>query len=149
VIKAVYGKLIEKATRAAYEPALMTTQVVVDRAPDGLKDDHIALVRQEPDGRAVMDLPRYFEFRIAATTLAQHGSKLLDIAGNDSVILVTVWANDHIDFSRDNLRILFKQPLITMPGNKRIALIVPVRALSQFLLDAPGRGIQVEHVYDY
>jgi hypothetical protein len=32
-IKAVYGKLIEKAARATYTPARMTTDVVVDRLP--------------------------------------------------------------------------------------------------------------------
>lgn len=147
--KAIYAKVIEMATRAAYTPALMTTQVVVEHVPEGLSADRIALVRRLPDGSAVMDMPRYFDFRVAATTLAQHGGNLIDIAGNSSVILVSVWAAADADFHRDDLRALFEQPLITMPGKKRVAVIVPVRSLSRFLLEAPQRGIEVEHVYDY
>ncbi|WP_229750879.1 hypothetical protein [Undibacterium terreum] len=147
VVKAAYGKLIEKATRAAYTPALMTTRVQVDRMPEGLAIDKVKLLRRLPDGTAILDMPRYYDFRIAATSLAQQGVSLLDIAGNQSVILVTVWADTA--FKDAHLRVLFEQPLMTMPGRKRVALIVPVRDLSAFLLGAPQRGLRVEHVYDY
>jgi hypothetical protein len=145
-IKAVYGKIIEKATRAAYEVALMTTQVVVDRPPAALPDG-VRLVRKLPDGKAVLDMPRYYEFRRAATQLAASGSKLQNIAGNSSVILVTVWTEDAA--TGEPARVLFEQPLLTMPGRKRMALVMPVSELSAFLLGAPGKGWQVEHVYDY
>jgi hypothetical protein len=150
LIKAAYGKLIEMATRAAYDPALMTTQVVANHAPVSLKDQpNVKVLRVLPDGRAVMELPRYFDFRIAATRLAEQGVNLVDIAGNDSVILVTVIADDAIRAEADGGRILFKQPIITTPGRRRTALILPVGGLSRFLADASRRGIDVEHVYDY
>lgn len=149
-IKAIYGKAIELATRAAYDPALMTTQVVVDHAPANIPaESKSKLVRLLPDGRAVMDLPRYFDFRIAATQLAQSGSKLVDIAGNTSVILVTVWVSDNASYVAAGSRVLFEQALITMPGKKRMAIILPVSTLSTFLLRAPENGLLVEHVYDY
>ncbi|MFZ6644992.1 hypothetical protein ACO0LO_04705 [Undibacterium sp. TJN25] len=147
LLKAAYGKLIEKATRATYTPALMTTRVLVDHLPGELDVDKVKLLRRLPDGSAVLDLPRYYDFRVAATSLAEQGIKLLDIAGNQSVILVTVWAD--ADFKDPHLRVLFEQPLITMPGKKRVALVVPVRDLSEFLLIAPKQGLRVEHVYDY
>lgn len=149
-IKAAYGKLIEVATRSAYEPALMTTQVVLEHAPADIPAGlNIKLVRTLPDGRVVMDLPRYFDFRIAATRLAQSGGKLLDIAGNDSVILVTVWTADNAAIDVPGSRVLFEQDLMTMPGRKRVAIVLPVAALSAFLLRAPQQGMTVEHVYDY
>jgi hypothetical protein len=151
VIKAVYGKLIEWATHAAYDPALMTTQVVVDHAPAALPAGVTAkVVRELPDGRAVMDLPRYFDFRIAATALASQGTKLVDIAGNTSVILVTVWVTDDTASAmKQGNRVLFEQPLVTMPGKRRVALIVPVSDLSALLLRARDQNVKVEHVYDY
>jgi hypothetical protein len=150
LIKAVYGKLIEIATRTAYEPALMTTQVVANHAPASLQNQpNVKLLRTLPDGRAVLELPRYFDFRIAATRLAEQGVDLVDIAGNDSVILVTVIADDSVRPEADGGRILFRQPIMTTPGRRRTALILPVAALSRFLAEASRRGIDVEHVYDY
>lgn len=147
-VKAVYGKLIEVATRTAYDPALMTTQVVVDREPAVLPIG-VDVVRKLPDGGAVLNLPRYYNFRIAATRLAERGGKLVDIAGNTSVILVTVWAPVHAAYTAGNSRVLFEQSLITVPGQKRIAIVLPVAELSAFLVHAPQQGLKVEHVYDY
>jgi hypothetical protein len=39
--------------------------------------------------------------------------------------------------------------LITKPGKRRLALVVPVASLSDFLIKARDRGVTVEHVYDY
>jgi hypothetical protein len=150
LIKAVYGKLIELATRAAYEPALMTTEVIANRAPDSLAGQPgIKVLQILPDGRAVMELPRYFDFRIAATRLADKGVQLVDIAGNNTVILVTVIADARTRIAPPGSRVLFEQPILTEPGRKRTALVLPVPQLSAFLADAKGRGIDVEHVYDY
>ena len=149
-IKAVYGKLIEKATRAAYTPALMTTDVVVDHLPDGWSAPaHVSVLARLPDGRALLALPRYFDFRLAATVLAQQGIRLTDIAGNTSNILVTVWVKDGAPLPPGSGRVLFEQPL-TMPADtRRVALLMPVRGLSDFLAAAGKNGFVTEHVYDY
>lgn len=148
-VKAFYGKLIEKGTRATYEPALLVTQVVVDHAPATPPKD-VRVLSTLPDGRAVLEVPRYYAFRIAATELAQQGVHLVDIAGNDgdAPILVTLWApqDGNADYGG---RVLFTQPLITQPGQQRVAVILTVGGLSQFLLDAPAHGWTVEHVHDY
>jgi hypothetical protein len=150
LIKAAYGKLIEVATRTAYEPALLTTDVVASHAPGSLADQpDVKVLRILPDGRAVMELPRYYAFRIAATRLADKGVKLVDIAGNDSVILVTVIADARTRIAPPGSRILFEQPILTEPGRKRSALVLPVPQLSTFLAEAKQHGIDVEHVYDY
>jgi hypothetical protein len=125
----------------------MTTEVQVDHMPPDLAIPKVKLLRTLPDGSAVLDLPRYYDFRVAATALAAQGVKLVDIAGNRSVILVTAWAP--ASYHDPSLRVLFEHPLITMPGTKRVALIVPVAGLSTFLLNAPRAGLRVEHVYDY
>lgn len=150
LIKAAYAKLIELATRTAYTPALMTTEVVVEHAPATLPADaDIRLVRRLADGRTIMDLPRYYSFRIAATQLARSGGRLVDIAGNTSVILVTTWMLGNKRIDADGARVLFEQPLLTMPGYRRVGIVLPVSQLSAFLVDAPRHGVTVEHVYDY
>ncbi|MFK2892903.1 hypothetical protein ISS98_17295 [Dyella flagellata] len=149
-VKAVYAKLIEKATRAAYTPALMTTDVVVDHLPENWKaPPEVTLIQRLSNGRALLALPRYYDFRIAATALARQDIRLEDIAGNASTILVSVWVRGTGPEPPGNWRLLFEQPL-TMPAQtRRLALLVPVRQLSKFLVDAPAKGMTVEHVYDY
>ncbi len=145
--KAAYAWLIERATRAAYDPARPVTHVVADRAPPE-PPEGVRVLATLPDGRAVLELPRYYDFRLAATALAARGVRLVDVAGNDGTILVTLWARDPVAMPA-GARVLFDQPLLTMPGRRRVALLVPVGALSAFLADAQRHGIAVEHVYDY
>ena len=150
LLKAAYGQLIKLGTRAAYEPALMTTQVVVSHEPYDLAEQpNVKLLRRLDDGRAVLELPRYYEFRLAATRLGLQDVQLQDIAGNSSVILVTVIARGNGTAAPPSSRVLFEQPILTEPGRKRVALVLPVAALSRYLVDAPRQGVEVEHVYDY
>ncbi|MHA6913260.1 hypothetical protein ACQUJO_09005 [Ralstonia pseudosolanacearum] len=149
-VKAVYGKLIEWATRAIYTPARMTTAVVVDRLPaPWTPPPRVAVLARYPDGRALLALPRYFDFRIAATRLANDGIGILDIAGNASEILVTLWKPR--DAAPEPLpgRVLFTQAMSDPPGQQRVAVLMPVARLSALLRTAPRQGWTVEHVYDY
>lgn len=149
-IKAAYGRLIEKATRAAYTPALMTTEVVVDHIPEGWNPPSgISVLKRLPDGHALLSLPRYFDFRIAATSLAQQNIHIADIAGNSSVILVTAWMKNSERLPAGGWRVLFEQPITVPPQTKRVALLMPVAELSTFLTKAPALGLTMEHVYDY
>jgi hypothetical protein len=151
-VKALYGKLIEHATRATYTPALMTTDVVVDRLPEGWVPPARVSVRQRlPDGRVLLSLPRYFDFRIAATALALQNIRIDNIAGNgiSAPILVTVWARNDTKLPPGYGRVLFEQPLTLPTETRRIAIMMPVGRLSTFLAQAPAMGLTVEHVYDY
>lgn len=146
-IKALYAALIEKATRTAYEPALLVTDVVVDRLPDTLPPG-VRLLQTLPGDRALLELPRYFDFRIAATALAARGSSIVDVAGNEGRILVTAWARDPVQWPA-GAEVLFEQPLLTRPGMRRVAVLVPVAQLSRLLRDATALKLVIEHVYDY
>lgn len=150
IIKAIYGKMIELATRSAYEPAQMTTQVVAQSVPpEFVPPEGVRHLLTLQDDRAVLELPRYDNFKLAATRLAEMNVRLVDIAGNDSVILVSVITDRDMSSLPPGVRVLFEQPIVTEPGRKRRALVVPVAALSQFLLEAPAEGMAIEHIYDY
>jgi hypothetical protein len=62
------------------------------------------------------------------------------------VILVTAlvpeaWQTD--------AKILFVQAILTRPGTKRVALVVPVEALAGTLTRLTKDGARIEHVHDY
>jgi|SRR5579859_1771681 len=150
-IKAVYGWLIKKATRASYNAPLPVTAVVVNRLPRGIQGElpDLKVLRLLPDGRALVIVPRYDAFMSYASTLAARGAGFSEIAGNSSVILVTVLVADQWRPVADGFKVLFTQPIITRPGTKRAALVIPVSALAASLNKFRERGMRLEHVYDY
>jgi hypothetical protein len=93
-VKAVYGWVIKKLTKMSYEDPLPVTAVWVDRLPGGGGPVplEIAVLKRFPDGSALVTLPRYAAFKEHALALARQGATFREIAGNRSVILVTVLA---------------------------------------------------------
>jgi len=120
--------------------------VVVDRLPAGIEKELPELKVVQPlegDAKLVL-VPRYQAFTRYASALAARGSNFEEIAGNRSVILVTAlvpqaWKEE----------VLFSQPILTQPGTKRVALVVPVASLATTLNRLAAAGAQLEHVYDY
>jgi hypothetical protein len=147
--KAIYGWLIGLATRASYEEALPTTAVLLDALPGGVEPELTALrvLDRRPDGAVLATVPRYEAFKRYAATLARQGASFREIAGNRSVILVSLIVPAAWTPAGD--RVLFTQPLLTDPARKRVALVVPVAALSRDLLRFEQEGDELEHVYDY
>lgn len=148
VIKALYGKLIEKATRAAYDVALMTTDVVIDPPPSPLQlPPRVNSLQTFADGKQLLSLPRYFDFRLAASALAAQGAHITDIAGNSGDILVTIWIADAQPAPPG--RVLFTQTIQTPAHTRRLGMLMPVGELSAFLTGAGTGHYQIEHVHDY
>jgi len=144
-IKAVYGYLIKVGTKASYGDELLVTAVVVDKLPNGIEKNlpEIKHLRETANGNDLILVPRYDAFMRYASGLAKRGARFKEIAGNDSIILVSVLSRN--DFEQP----LFEQPILTQPGWKRIALVVPVGELAAFLNGLDARGALLEHVYDY
>lgn len=144
IIKAIYGKLIEAATRAAYDKAKMTTWVVVRGFDSHAQLPGNTILHQDlGQGRAILILPRYEDFWHSAQLLARQGVDFEDIAGNDGNILVTSWRP--ASSVAESYPVLFRQSLITQPQLERRALEIPVHQLAAYL----RTGAQIEHVYDY
>jgi len=151
LIKAGYGWLIRKATKASYEEPLPVTAVLLDRLPPGAASalPELKLLRTFPDGEVLVTVPRYEAFKRYAAGLARQGVAFREIAGNRGAILVTFLASGPVPALPDGTRVMFTQPILTRPGTARLALVMPVAALARVLeaLDRPG--IELEHVYDY
>ncbi|PYQ26896.1 MAG: hypothetical protein DMF56_22210 [Acidobacteria bacterium] len=122
-VKAIYGWMIKKATKAAYETPILTTVVIDDRGN-------------------VCALPRYEAFMASATALAKQGVGFREIAGNRGNILVTVI----VPMGTNADHVLLRQPILTEAGRERLLIVVPVVQLSQTLRRYEG---SVEHVFDY
>ena len=149
LVKAIYGRLIGGGTQTAYDPELSETAIVLDRLPAG----HPALRELKvlsADGvrPVIASAPRYQAFSAVAQALAVSGIAFHEIAGNRTVILVTALRRADAAPLAD-ARLLFTQPILTVPGRVRVALVVPVGQLSAILAGLTAEGAELEHVYDY
>jgi hypothetical protein len=149
--KAIYGWVIKKATQASYDPAADVTAVVVDRVTTGIDSElpEIKILESFPDGSALVTLPRYEAFKTYSLALAKRGIEFQEIAGNRSVILVSVLVPREWTPGGDEWQVLFTQPILTQPALKRVALILSVGSLGKALKSLDDSGFVIEHVYDY
>lgn len=153
-VKAAYGWLIKKATKASYDEARPVTAVVVDKLPPATAAalPELSTLLQVSDGPALLTVPRYAAFKAHALTLARAGVTFGEIAGNgrDARILLTLLVPAQWSPQATPARVLFEDPILTRPGRKRVALVTKVGDLARVLNDVAGvRGIELEHVYDY
>jgi len=150
-VKAVYGWLIKKATKASYEEPLPVTTVLVDRLPAEAEKDlpDLKVLQRFADGSALITVPRYFAFRRHVSQLARLGAGFVEIAGNRSVIMLSALVPESANLAAGYGKVLFEQPIITRPGRKRVALVVPINSLAATLNDLTAPGFELEHVYDY
>jgi hypothetical protein len=94
-------------------------------------------------------VPRYYAFKQHAAVLARHGAQFREIAGNRGDILLSVLVPASFAPQPGVYKVLFTQPIITRPEQKRVALTVPVASLHTVLNGFAGPQFQLEHVYDY
>jgi hypothetical protein len=130
LVKIAYGKLIGLGTQQVYEEAIPSTAVI-------LENDTLVM------------LPRYDKFSDAASDLANKGHSFKEVAGNNSAILVTLILPNKRSLHYPNTQLVFTQPNASDPSYKRIALAVPVSALSTLLQQLKGDQAVIEHVFDY
>jgi hypothetical protein len=149
LVKAVYGKIIEKATHTAYEKPILTTSVVVGPWPacERMPPD-VALVSQPKESGALLSLPRYQDFMAPAMALAACGADFKEIAGNRSVILVST-LGPLGQAQPSDTEVMIRQPIITQPGKEREVLVIPVAKLATVLRGLSAQGLRLEHIFDY
>ena len=122
-VKAIYGWMIKKATKATYEEPLPVTVVIDDRG-------------------VARTLPRYEAFMKEAAALAKQGVEFREIAGNRGDILLSVI----VPASTRGDHVILRQPILTEPGRERLLISVPVAQLAPTLRRYEG---SLEHVFDF
>ncbi len=152
LVKSGYAKLIRLGTHGLYEPPRRVTAIVISPAPprDAIAlNPEFAVLRSAPDG-VLATIPRYLAFTSYAEWLAREGSDFHEIAGNDGDILISVIVRQDWQPGADG-RVLFEQPCITRPGQKRSVMAVPIAHLGAVLRDYRQiqRGVVLEHIYDF
>ena len=150
LVKAGYAWIIKKMTNASYEAPLLVTSVVVNEIPaiDLSAYPQIKVVDSLGDKKVLLLLPRYDAFKEYASLLAKSGVNFSEIAGNTDVIMITLLVPREWKESGKE-KVIFNQPILTNPINKRIALVVSISELADTLRKINQSGLTLEHVYDF
>lgn len=149
IVKSGYGWLIGLGTKSAYETASLQTAVVINKLPAGM--DTTGLIQHNkllPDGKILINLPRYAAFNTSAGKLVKKGVEFNEIAGNKGAIMLTILTNTPLSKGED-YKVLFTQPIITKPGLSRIALVTTVGNLNTTIKTLLANKVTIEHIYDY
>jgi hypothetical protein len=148
-VKAGYGWLIKKATKAAYEDPILGTAIVVDQAL--VTNDKITFLKEVDWNHYVYLIPRYADFNPTINSIvSSQESNVIEIAGNTSATLLTVLLKDKEALPNfQNTKTIFTQEIITRPGERRCALVTKVENLRATLLQLQNSNIEIEHIYDF
>ncbi len=151
LVKEGYARLIKLGTQSIYDAPKPTTAVVVSKAParDADHPEFAELGRVAGSEQVLATIPRYEGFTSYARWLAAQGVDFVEIAGNSGDILVSELVNT--SWSPQGVRLLFEQPILTRPGQKRVVFATSVGALAAELRRAAAKPgtVVVEHIYDY
>ena len=147
-VKAAYAKLIELGTRSSYDVPIEQTYSVV-AAPTGTNPGALppeARLVAKDGAMMLLDLPRRQEYADVARSIARGGYNFTEIAGNRDEILVTFIGRRAPALGG---REIYRQPILTRPGEWRYALAYRIVDLGDVLRSNEREKMIIEHIYDY
>lgn len=145
-VESAYAQLV--GVGAGLSPRFIESVVGGIDQPQLAAIPDLVIVRALGEGKWLVRTPRYDAFTRAMLALAVAGGEIYEIAGNDR-IFVTVRAPDDVTDALPQARKLFSDPIPSRPGWRRIGEESPVDSLAGAIRDAQGRGVEIEHLYDY
>lgn len=147
-MKAGYAQVIGLA--AGISPAPLTLRSVIGPldAAAIAREPRITLIDRLPDGRAVIETPRYRQFTEILSGLAEQPRRLSEIAGNREIFVTALGeaANTRVP---KGARPVTEAVLQGRAGMVRRGYVVPVAELLDMIRELPAIGMSLEHVYDY
>jgi hypothetical protein len=150
-MKAIYGWIIKKATKASYDEPISTTMVLADKVSDkvlkALPD--VKKIGEHGDGLVLLSIPRYQPFTQRLIPLAESGSHFIEIAGNRGDLLMSLIAPSNWRPASPDYSVLFTQPILTEPTQVRVALVMPIEKLGSVLSTFSKPPFVIEHIFDY
>jgi hypothetical protein len=151
-IEAVYAKAMLLASHLTYGAESDETYTWLSHTPENLIQEfpHIKKIKDIAPDALLVSIPRYQEFTDIAVKLATRDVRFEQIAGNNYIMLtVVVPKNWTYDLPAGDGDLLFIENIVTQPGAKRIAIEIPITALTSVLNHFAFQNSKIEHIYDY
>jgi len=150
LFKTAWAWVIKQGTSAGYDPEAETIQAWVKPGATDLSDlsPSIKAVDRLDDGSFLVSLPRYEPFKQAVTTLVSHDARLVEVAGNDQILMTVIAPSTWQDVGHQGVKVC-EWTILTDPAKKRVALLVPVDRLHETLPAFSRDGVTLDHLYDF
>jgi hypothetical protein len=141
-VKSAYAKLIAKGVEATGKADLTIRSVVTGLTDEELTAiDGVTIIGKSDQGTEI-ETPRYRAFTNIVIAISEQGGTVLDIAGNDDVLVSALSDNKR---SRAAVASFTHQGY----GDYRHLLRFKVNQLSDFIRSSPSKEEQLEHIFDY
>jgi hypothetical protein len=151
---------------AGYDPADLTIQSVVGGvSPSELQAiSGVKVIREvtaaNGEGGVLVETARYAAFDAFVRELTHHsGAALLEIAGSHRILITLILpepdsaagkdAGEDSGSAASGAVPIFKLGIQSSPGQRRVGLDTPVRALVKDVAQIEAAGYKFEHAYDY
>ena len=145
--KAAYAKVLAGAVAATGQAQLVIRSVISGLDKGALSGISEVTVVGERDGRIEIQTPRYDQFTRILVEIARQGGTVLEIAGNDD-IMVSITVPDAAISQPSHGRVIAHLKRDGIRG-ERLLVDVKVKDLAALLRTHPLGDPGVEHVFDY
>jgi hypothetical protein len=142
--KAAYARLIAKAVAGIGADELTMKIAVTGVDPQSLPSATLIETQGEI---TILEVPRYRAFTELANTIAKQGGTILEIAGNDDILVSMIIERG--DFYPSHGHVFLNRSKRVGFSSDRILLAVKTTDLQHVFTGYPNTPIRVEHIYDY
>lgn len=149
-VKAGYARLLDLASGAALGRDALSLRFIARGTLESLTsiDARLKPVGVLRGGLTIVEAPRYAQFTALLEKLSQNPIELVEIAGNDD-ILITIHLPAAANPQWRNATTLLAMPLGEKPDWQRLGLAIKVADLLSTIRQVKAIGGTLEHVYDY
>jgi hypothetical protein len=148
-IKSLYAIVIRTATHLTFGAPDTKVYASVSNASEVIfRVPEVHKIKEMGAQKYILTVPHYQGFTEVVPKLANLGVRFEDIAGNQEIFMTAI-APANYNFDLPNGSLIFTQNLLTDNSQKRIAVQVPVKSLTEILKAFKIRGLVLEHLYDY
>ena len=146
--KSVYAAVIGSTVAATGEAPLQIRSVVTGLSGPALRGIRDLEVIEVSAGRAVIETPRYARFTEILQEIAAKRGSVVEIAGNDDVLVTVIDAGKTQTAVPDGAKLLAS---VRRDGfrDRRLLLDVKVPTLTRVIAGLSEGPLRLEHVYDY
>jgi hypothetical protein len=148
--KLLYSSFTNFGAQATYGGAdVEKIYAVTEGITDDMLSQDLEVVQEIDGGRQLIRITRFEYFSDTVPGLLERGVQFEEIAGNDEILFTLLGPQD-ADYTFEYGEYLFDLPILTQPGQTRVAIKVRVGDMAQFFEELNGReDIEFEHMYDY
>lgn len=144
--KAAYARLIEWGAKSNYAEPVTEIYMLVSATDSLQATPHLKIV-QEDGEKKLISITRWGAFTNTILELAGNGMEVLEIGGNDEILVSVLVDNNQQSVFKDEL--LYESRVVTQTDRKRQVYLLNVNRLLPFVQEGKQKDVEVEHIFDY